>query len=142
MTFRPVLVLMTLAVISTAARAQDPTAAQVPSSAVAQGTGLPDRRTMTALSLEAEERIVLDGQLDESAWTRAVPAADFRQQDPDNGQPATEPTEVRIVYDRDTLYMGVICFDAEPDKWLGFQRGRDGGLGSDDRFQWTIDTFL
>jgi len=38
--------------------------------------------------------------------------------------------------------MGVICFDSEPDKWLGFQRGRDGGLGSDDRFQWTIDTFL
>ena len=46
------------------------------------------------------------------------------------------------MYDKDTLYMGVTCFDSEPDKWLGFQRGRDGGLGSDDRFQWTIDTFL
>jgi hypothetical protein len=97
---------------------------------------------MVALGLQVEELIKLDGILDEPAWKRAVPASDFRQQDPDNGQPATEPTEVRIVYDKDTLYMGVICFDSEPDKWLGFQRGRDGGLGSDDRFQWTIDTFL
>jgi hypothetical protein len=108
----------------------------------AQAPGAPDRRTMTAFVLQTEERIALDGILDEPVWKRAVPAADFRQMDPDNGAPATEPTEVRIAYDADTLYMGVICFDSEPDKWLGFQRGRDGGLGSDDRFQWTIDTFL
>ena len=97
---------------------------------------------MTAFRLAGEERIVLDAVLDEGVWQRAIPASDFRQQDPENGAPATEPTEVRIVYDEDTLYMGVTCFDSEPDKWLGFQLGRDGGLGSDDRFQWTIDTFL
>ena len=108
----------------------------------AQAPGVPDRRTMTAFVLQTEERIALDGILDEPVWRRALPAADFRQMDPDNGAPATEPTEVRIAYDKDTLYMGVTCFDSEPDKWLGFQRGRDGGLGSDDRFQWTIDTFL
>ena len=49
---------------------------------------------------------------------------------------------MRIAFDSDTLYMGVTCFDSEPDKLLGFQRRRDLGLGSDDRFMWIIDTFL
>jgi hypothetical protein len=140
---RSSLVVLLCLCVSTGARAQsDPAAAQLPSSPAAQGGTVSEPRTMVALGLQVEELIKLDGILDEPAWKRAVPASDFRQQDPDNGQPATEPTEVRIVYDNDTLYMGVICFDSEPDKWLGFQRGRDGGLGSDDRFQWTIDTFL
>ena len=38
--------------------------------------------------------------------------------------------------------MGVTAFDSEPDRWLGYQRRRDEGLPSDDRFMWTIDTFL
>ena len=101
-----------------------------------------ERRQMVAMQIDLEDVIRLDGVLDESVWQAAVPAADFRQQDPENGAAATEPTEVRIVYTRDALYMGVTCYDSEPDKWLGFQRGRDGGLGSDDRFMWTIDTFL
>jgi hypothetical protein len=100
------------------------------------------RRSMTALRLDEAERIVLDGVLDEEVWQRAQPAADFLQQDPDNGQPATERTEVRIVYNPQRMYLGVICFDSEPDKLIGFQRRRDEGLGSDDRFQWTMDPFL
>ena len=140
---RSSLALLMCVCVSTNVRAQTAVAAgQSPSSPVAQSGSASELRTMTAFGLAVEERIELDGILDEPAWKRAVPAADFRQQDPDNGQPATEPTEVRIMYDKDTLYMGVTCFDSEPDKWLGFQRGRDGGLGSDDRFQWTIDTFL
>jgi hypothetical protein len=84
---------------------------------------------------------VVDGRLDEDAWRRAVPAGDFIQQDPDNGKPATEPTEVRILFTGTALYMGVTAYDSEPDKWLGYQRRRDEFLQSDDRFMWTIDTF-
>jgi hypothetical protein len=101
-----------------------------------------ERREMVAMQMGTEDSIRLDGVLDESIWQAAIPASDFRQQDPQNGAPATEPTEVRIAYSRDALYMGVTCYDSEPDRWLGFQRGRDGFLGSDDRFMWTIDTFL
>ena len=101
-----------------------------------------ERREMMAMQMGSDDAITLDGVLDERVWSVAVPAADFRQQDPQNGAPATEPTEVRIAYSRDAMYMGVTCFDSEPDRWLGFQRGRDGFLGSDDRFMWTIDTFL
>jgi len=109
------------------------------------GPGAPDnggRRTMTALRLADGESVSLDGRLDEPFWARALPAADFIQQDPQNGRPATEKTEVRIVFDRDALYMGVTCFDSEPERWIGWQMRRDERAFSDDLFTWTIDTFL
>lgn len=99
------------------------------------------RRAVTALRIDTNERIVIDGRLDEAVWSRAIPARDFRQQDPDNGAPATEPTEVRVLFTRDALYFGVTCFDSEPDKWLGYQRRRDEFLQADDRFMWNIDTY-
>jgi hypothetical protein len=103
--------------------------------------GMP-RRRMLAARLDAGERIALDGRLDEGVWKRAAPAKDFIQIDPQNGKPATEPTEVRIVISKDAFYMGVTAFDSEPDKWLGYQRRRDEFLPADDRFMWRIDTFL
>jgi len=103
--------------------------------------GVP-RRLVDAVRLVDGERIALDGRLDEGVWQRALPARDFIQIDPQNGQPATEPTEVRIAFSEDAFYMGVTAYDSEPDKWLGFQRRRDEFLASDDRFMWRIDTFL
>src|SRR5687767_4148104 len=100
-----------------------------------------ERRTVRAIRLQPDERIVLDGRLDEEVWSRAVPARDFIQQDPDNGKPATEPTEVRILFTSTALYMGVTAYDSEPDEWLGYHRRRDDFLSSDDRFMWNIDTF-
>jgi Domain of unknown function (DUF5916) len=100
------------------------------------------RRSMEALRMAPGERIDLDGALDEGPWQRALPAKDFIQVDPQNGQPATEPTEVRIVFDSAAFYIGVTAYDSEPTKWLGYQRRRDEFLGADDRFMWTIDTFL
>ncbi len=97
---------------------------------------------MAAVRMNDGETIALDGRFDEAVWKRAVPAADFIQRDPDNGKPATEPTEVRIVYSRNALYLGVTCFDSEPDKLIGYQRRRDEFLQSDDKFQWVIDTYL
>src|SRR5262245_65721357 len=62
-----------------------------------------ERREMSAMQMGSEDRVTLDGVLNEPVWGQAVPAADFRQQDPQNGAPATEPTEVRIVYSRDAI---------------------------------------
>lgn len=90
----------------------------------------------------AGEAITMDGRLDEAVWTRAVPATNFIQRDPANGKPATEQTEVRIVYSADKLYMGVTCFDSEPEKVIANQMARDGNMFGDDQFQWVIDTFL
>ena len=55
----------------------------------------------------------------------AVPAADFIMQDPMLGGKPTEATEVRILFNSDHLYMGVTCYDSEPDKLLGNTRKRD-----------------
>jgi hypothetical protein len=106
----------------------------VSSSARAQQPSSSDRRTIPAARLGVEERITLDGRLDEPVWMRAIPAADFVQIDPDNGRPATEPTEVRIAFDRNALYIGVTCFDSEPDRWLGYETRRDQFLASDASF--------
>src|SRR5688572_21622952 len=100
------------------------------------------RRSVAAVRLSDTESITLDGRLDEPSWSRAVPAADFIQIDPTNGEPATERTEVRIVFDGERLYLGVTCFDSEPGAWIGWQLRRDERLNSDDGFMWTIDTFL
>ena len=102
----------------------------------------PSRRAMTAMRVAEGESVVVDGRLDEAIWSRAQPARDFVQQDPQNGAPETERTEVRIVYSEKALYMGVICFDREPDRLLRFQRRRDEFLPADDRFMWVIDPFL
>ncbi|MBI3049081.1 MAG: carbohydrate binding family 9 domain-containing protein [Acidobacteria bacterium] len=100
------------------------------------------RRTIVATRLAEGESITLDGRLDEPVWSRAVPGGDFIQIDPDNGMPATEQTEVRIAFDANALYLGITCYDSEPDAWIAYQRRRDEGLPSDDKLRWTIDTFL
>jgi len=96
---------------------------------------------LAAARMDPEERVVLDGVLDEAVWTRAVPATDFRQQEPIEGAPASEPTEIRVAYDANNLYIGAEFFDSDPAGIKGFQRQRDAGLGSDDRFMWILDTF-
>lgn len=121
-------------------RIAPPAVQEVPAGSAS--TSASDRRTMEAVRMAPGESITLDGRLDEGVWMRAVPATNFMQQDPRNGQPATEQTEVRIVYDADKLYMGVTLFDSEPDKLIYYQMGRDGNLPADDKLQWAIDTFL
>ncbi|MGH7483134.1 MAG: DUF5916 domain-containing protein [Longimicrobiales bacterium] len=59
----------------------------------------------------AAEAITLDGRLDEAAWSRAPAATDFRQSQPNEGEPATQRTEVRFLYDADALYVGARMFD-------------------------------
>ena len=141
------LVSMVLGVYAPLALAQvdgaPPPAAAASTLATAQGgQDNGGRRTVTAVRLREGASVTLDGRLDEPFWSNAVPAADFIQIDPTNGGPATEPTEVRIVFSRESLYLGVTCFDSEPDRWIGWQMRRDEQLFSDDGFMWVIDTFL
>jgi hypothetical protein len=103
-----------------------------------QEEGLASPRGVKAYRLE--EPPELDGRVDES-WMAFEPAADFVQQLPLEGQPASEPTEVRIGYTRDTLYFAVICFDSEPEAIRSTQGRRDGALEQTDAFQILIDTY-
>jgi hypothetical protein len=100
------------------------------------------RRVLTAERMRDDERITLDGVLDEPQWQRATSAGEFIMQDPILGGKPTESTDIRVVFNRDHLYIGVVCPDSEPDKLLGNTRKRDEFLSADDRFMWTMDTFL
>ena len=71
-------------------------------------------RNVTAIRIT--EEISLDGLLDEAVWATAVPAADFVQRRPLIGAPAGELTEIRFLFDDENLYIGVICFDSQPDQ--------------------------
>ena len=103
---------------------------------------LTERRTLTALRLPEGETIQLDGRLDEPQWRDAKPATDLLQQNPINGAPATERTEIRIVYDQQSLYIGFIAYDSEPGRVLANQMQRDQSFDADDRFMWSIDPYL
>jgi Domain of unknown function (DUF5916)/Carbohydrate family 9 binding domain-like len=96
---------------------------------------------LRAVRSNPEEKITIDGRLEELVWQRAEPATDFKQSDPRNGEPATERTEIRIVFNRDTLYIGAQLYDSDPAGLLGNQMVRDGFLASDDRFMWVLDPF-
>jgi hypothetical protein len=59
-----------------------------------------------AEAVRAAGPIHLDGHLDEPAWQAAPPITSFTELDPQEGRPVSEPTEVRIVYDGDAIYVG------------------------------------
>jgi hypothetical protein len=137
MTRRPVRRLLTAAAMLLAA-ALPALAGQAQQAAAENGT----RPRIAATPLAQGESIALDGRLDETVWARAVPGGGFVQVDPENGRPATERTEVRIAFGADALYLGITCYDSEPNGLIAYQRRRDENLPSDDKIQIIIDTFL
>src|SRR3989475_7510251 len=62
-------------------------------------------------AVELPEEIHLDGKLDEAVWHTAQPATDFRQAQPNEGQPATQRSEVRFAFDGAALYVGARMYD-------------------------------
>ncbi|MHC5007676.1 MAG: carbohydrate binding family 9 domain-containing protein, partial [Planctomycetota bacterium] len=85
---------------------------------------------------------VIDGVLDDPAWTDAPVIDELWQVEPVEGAPPTRRTEVRIVYDDDFMYFGVRCFDDEPDRIIATQLKRDGIQEADDRVEIVIDPFF
>ena len=53
--------------------------------------------------MNAPERMVIDGALDEASWQEADVGADFYQREPRTGFPASEATEFRLLYDDDYI---------------------------------------
>jgi hypothetical protein len=78
--------------------------------------------------------IVVDGVLDERAWRSASVASDFRQRQPNEGAPASERTEVRMLYDQSALYVGARMYDAHPDSIAALLARRDVATPSDEFF--------
>src|SRR5882762_2057752 len=84
---------------------------------------------------------VLDGLVSEPVWQEIEPANGFIQQEPNEGSVATEITEVRFGYDNRNMYIGIICFDSQPENIVVSQNRRDGSLTDTDSIQILLDTF-
>lgn len=98
-------------------------------------------REITAYRMADNEQIKLDGRLDESFYTEAQAATAFRQQEPLEGQLATEQTTVQITFDEKNLYIGARFYDSDPDGIKAFQKRRDAVLDTDDKFAFILDTY-
>jgi hypothetical protein len=73
----------------------------------------------------------IDGRLDEAAWQAATPITDFRQYDPNEGQPVSERTEARILIDDAAVYVGMRLYDSEPLKIQSQLARRDESIEGD-----------
>lgn len=95
-----------------------------------------------ARAARTSEPIVLDGQLDEPAWKAAEPLTNFVQSRPRQGYPATEPTVVRVLYDDERIYFGVVAFDSHPSRLTTTSLDRDFPAGDNDVVSIAIDPYL
>ncbi len=74
--------------------------------------------------IKTEEKIELDGKLNEAVWRKAEKATNFAEIDPgDNVRPPVR-TEAWLVYDHDNLYLAMRCYD-NPDEIRAHLRNRD-----------------
>ena len=82
----------------------------------------------------------IDGRLDEAAWAAATPVTSFTQLNPDEGRPASERTEVRVLIGSDALYIGARLFDSTPRTIRSVLARRDDPVISD-YFQVFLDSY-
>jgi hypothetical protein len=108
---------------------------------VAGATAIPPPGTVAVEAYRAETAPSIDGRLGEPVWAGASVFSGFVQQQPRENEPSTELTEVRVLYDEGFIYIGVLCFDGEPDRIVVTQSRRDGDLADTDSIQIVLDTY-
>ena len=94
-----------------------------------------------AVATRATATPEIDGRLDEPAWRHAPLIVGFVQREPHEGQPATERTEVRVVFDHEALYVAAWLLDSEPSGIVVGEQRRDASLQDTDAFIFVLDTF-
>ena len=95
----------------------------------------------TLKALRIDTAIKLDGVPDEPAWAKAQRISNFTQRELKENAPSTERTEVAVLYSRTELYIGVWCFDTEPDKIVAQKMKWDFEYGVEDNFIFVLDTY-
>src|SRR5690242_16655898 len=105
-----------------------------------------DPRPVAQAALRQGE-ITIDGRVDEAAWAAATPITDFSQSSPDEGKPASQRTEIRILYDASALYIGARMYDSLGAKGVRSALARrdqlmvGGNNLTTDRIAFVFDTF-
>ena len=92
-------------------------------------------------AIRTTELITLDGRLDESVWKTAPHAIGFTQNDPQDGAPPTEQTDVWVAYDDHALYVAALCRDSDPSK-IRKRLGRRDTQTDSDWFMVAVDPYF
>ena len=98
-------------------------------------------RAQTVHAVRTADPPTIDGVLDEPFWGRIEPVTDFRQRVPVDGAPSSELTELRVAFDDNNLYFGVVLHDSDPS---GIRRSilhREGRIDQDDNIRIGLDTY-
>ena len=95
----------------------------------------------SATATEVAEAPVIDGRPDDPVWQEATAMSGFTQRVPLDGQPASERTEVRVIYDDQALYVGVWAFDSQADAITYGERIRDYEVNQSDAVVFVLDTY-
>ena len=98
-----------------------------------------ERPTMAATRVDQGPTV--DGDLSDRAWQASEVGTDFIQHEPLDGVPATEQTQVRVVFTDSTIYFGIAAFDANPDAIIAKEMERDSRIYQDDSIILLLDTF-
>ena len=102
-----------------------------------------DEGEITIRAVRLVEPLEVDGSLDEGVYGRLEPASGFVQQDPDNGTPATEDTQVWVFYDDQNLYVSLRALDSRPARMVANEMRRDNqNIWMNDNIIVALDTFL
>ena len=149
--------LLALGVMAGAASAQGLEVASIPEDEAAEDTividGPPAPVAPAVVSRDAVGRVtvratrlpeglVVDGQLDDSIYGSIPAVTDFVQQEPNEGELATEPTELWVFFDDTSLYVAAYCHDSQPDRLVANELRRDQRtISQNDHVAVLVDTF-
>lgn len=96
------------------------------------------QKTLEAKRVEG--KFTIDGVLDEEEWLNAPVGSDFTQYSPNVGEPSTQKTEVRVLYDDFNIYIGAVCYD-DMSKMSRVLSQRDDFNSNTDYFTFLVDTY-
>ena len=116
--------------------------AAAPAFAQPAATTAPTGVANVATAVRAAAAPTMDGDVTgDPAWANATPLTTFWQEQPNEGQPASERTEVRVIFTADTLYIGAVLYDSDPSGIIVSDARRDAPLDDTDSFQMIVDTY-
>ena len=101
-----------------------------------------DRGNATVRAVRIDQPLRIDGRLDEEIYSTTPAAGDFIQQEPHEGEPATEKTEAWVFFDDENVYVSARCWDEHPERWVINELRRDSNIISqNEHFVVVLDTF-
>ncbi|UCE40641.1 MAG: carbohydrate binding family 9 domain-containing protein [Candidatus Aminicenantes bacterium] len=98
-------------------------------------------KSKEVFGIRTDSLLVVDGLLDEPIWESAPEATDFIQYQPEKGNPASERTVVKVLFDDSYIYFGFWCYDSELGKIAASITKRDSDIKPDDSVYVFLDTF-